>query len=280
MTGTPKVTDRSLPDPVEVAAAYMAALTTELDKSLSDVDFTAAADALRAGLEPHDLPVDEVVAAADDVLVKARQRRSQDPSMLRRTARIGLTAVGLLLDRVTAPFDQQTDLDRAVTEVGLLVQRRAESLAALADAVERADFAEVMRLRPIVEVELPVQESRAQLRLLELRVAQAEADQQQTARRCAPLIAASATAEQELQSARDVYAAEMARIEAAGVAQAQAKSAVTGAEQATKTMRGERDRFAAETKGQEQRLLRRIAGLPEPAPAGSGDVLTGQGAPS
>lgn len=254
-------------DLAAAAAEYLAALNAELDKPIDEADFTAPGAALTSAFEPAGISVTEVLTAADEALAKSRRPRTYDDGLRRKTARTRLAPVGHLLDKLLFRFDGQAELDAAEQDHARLVEERADLLGQLEDAVNGADIGEVTRLRPLVEVDLPVKIGQAELRVADLRVARAEAEQQQVAGRYEPLAAASIAAEQDVRDAWAAFEDAQRRAGTATALAAQARGSLNMAASRTDALRDERDQLAETVSGQQERLLRRLAGLPERQPA-------------
>lgn len=158
---------------------------------------------------------------------------------------------------------------QAIEDAEAAVQRieheHADTLAALEDAVDAADVAAVMKLRPEVEVTLPSQLDTARLAVLDAQHAQHSAAA--AASRVLSLKAKSNldTAETKLRQAREALTAATTEHDTAATLHLLVEQAAGQVTSAVQEIDTERATLAATLEQDRRRRFRRLAGLADPA---------------
>jgi len=259
----------------EAAADRFLAVTWDAlaDKyTAAGFDFDAALSELLDALEDADAtgPEGAIASVLAETWTRARAPFERPGVMLVATttnhARYELRVMRAALDRALDPFDRADELAAAEQAVEAAEQEQRRLVAALTDAVERVDVDTVTRLRGEVEVGAPGRISQARLRVLELRIAEAEAAAERPTARHAKHTAAAERADADvdkarcrLQEAEDAAAVAVRDRDLAAQDQAAARSRAD-------ELRDQLEHARAADRVDQQARMRRLAGLPDPVP--------------
>ena len=263
-------------------------ITTKSTDTLEDVldDYAQRVDAALA-----DRPAKVDLSDADEQLRRALSRAKR-PEAAARLVEAGHAVAGIyarylatssdtgvawsmamgsltLVEAADRALDEAagTTLAAEPDDVARLVDEQKATTAALAAAVDAADVDAVMRLRPELEVRLPVKIAEAKRDAVTRRLAAVDASRARPDRRVDRASVDVDAAEQTVRSLADeLKAAQSAHIRAAAVLH-RARTAVRAIDETATALATERDRLDAELKLDQAQRLRRLAGLPEPQAA-------------
>lgn len=250
---------------VEAGDSWLAAITSAIEAGPATLDLNEVHTELTAAFTAAGRDASAAITEADTIAGRYQYNHERHGvSLAQRSALVGLPRVREHLDQALVAFDQQDDLDAAYEELDQLEQAVTDAQDRLQHAVTTGDVDAVMSLRGQAEVALPAKLEQAQLRIRDLEVARAEAvlvaprsriDSKQAAEQEAAILAAAAKAEWERLDGLH---------RTASVDLAKARAAITHGEQTLTTLRRDRDHLATRFQDDQQRRMRRLAGLPEP----------------
>lgn len=233
-----------------------------------DADPDALADALQLVVEVLAVVAprsscEAVVVVVETALRRYGERHRAEPEASRAEAHGQMPHICAALDRALARFDRQSELEAATAEVADLDQQYHQTIAALERAVADADVPTVMKLRGDAEVGLPGRLGAARIRLLELQIAQAEAQRSKAPERTRAFAEAVDRAKEEHEEAVRQVERARAAFYGAGHRRDTAKRLAAEAEARGVRLRVEHEALVASHEQDQQRRLRRLAGLPE-----------------
>lgn len=266
---TTKNTD-TLEDALEGALEdYARRVDTALADRPAKVDLSDADEQLRRALSRAKRPeaAARLVEAGHAVAgIYARYLATSSDTGVAWSMAMGSLALAEAADRA---LDEAagTTLAAEPDDVARLVDEQKATTAALAAAVDAADVDAVMRLRPELEVRLPVKIAEAKRDAVTRRLAAVDASRARPDRRVDRASVHVDAAEQTVRRLADeLKAAQSAHNQAAAVLH-RARTAVRAIDEAATALATERDRLDAELKLDQAQRLRRLAGLPEPEAA-------------
>ncbi len=247
--------------------------TRQVDAALADrpakVDLSDADEQLRRALTRAKRPeaAARLVEAGHRVAgIYARYLATSSDTGVAWSMAMGSLALVEAADRA---LDEAagTTLAAEPDDVARLVAEQQATTAALAAAVDAADVDDVMRLRPELEVRLPVKIAEAKRDAVTRRLAAVEASRARPDRRVDRARVDVDAAEQTARRlAEELKAAQTAHNQAGAVLH-RAHTALRAVDETREALATERDRLDVELKLDQGKRLRRLAGLPEPQAA-------------
>jgi hypothetical protein len=258
----------------EVAARIRTAATSaRADVDIDDLEatITAVFDAYKPGTASSGLASVRAIVADYTARARVGVEHGYLNDVTANVFVFRLDSAQVDFDAALVEFTAQDALDAANAALAELIVEREAKIAELEDAVNAADLALVMALRPVVEVDLPGRIGDAHQVVLDLQVQRADAERAIPAQRRTAATVALEHATKAVAAAQEALdAATLAAVAAAGEQQRADKAAAlveARYQQAITTRDDHKHRHALEQRDR----LRVLAGLPtiarEPEPA-------------